>query len=200
VVGDNRAELTETIKRINSIVGKLEHIDFDDPQAQADVKAIIRNLKRTSDDLPGLVKRTDANLGKVTDRAVPLLEKMELAIDRVNPVLEDLPHAVERITHTLDGLDRVLGRFEPMLARADTIDYSLIKKLLRDEGLLVRFKPSEVTWERDKWVERGVEQGVDAEKKMSSVEPEPESKTVPASSVPASSKGAPTVPAEGRAP
>jgi phospholipid/cholesterol/gamma-HCH transport system substrate-binding protein len=147
MVGENRQPVNQAVDRINSLLARLDKVHFDDPAAQKDLKVLIRNLRQTSESLPAMVRDSDRAIADLSRKAGPLLDKVSAAVDRLEPTLSRLPDTVDRLTTTLGHADKVLTTLEPMLARADTIDYDLIKKLLREEGLLIRLKGQDVAWD-----------------------------------------------------
>lgn len=146
LVSDNHEPVNKVVAQVNDLLARLEKVHFDDPAAQADVKALIRNLRKTSDALPGMIKQSDQVVNTVATRAGPLLDKVDRAFDKLEPALEKLPGTVDKVTLTLDHADKVLTVLEPLLVRASSMDYNLAKKLLREEGLLIRFKSEDVQW------------------------------------------------------
>jgi len=147
VVHDNRTAVGSTLQQINTLLARVEKLEFDDPALQTDLKTMVGNLRRASDRLPELLDEAGETLESVSARAVPLLERLDQTVGRLEPTLEQLPETVTRLNATLEGIDRTLARIDPLLVRAQNVDYNLFRHLLREEGLLVRFRPQEVDLE-----------------------------------------------------
>ncbi len=114
------------------------------PQVRQDVPVILRNLRTTSERLPGTLDRLDRTL----DRADALVADVEGAS-------EDLPATMEDVRATaaeLRALSEALGESEddigPMIEDLATIletlsafDEQTIRQILQEEGVRVRMKP-----------------------------------------------------------
>lgn len=145
-VQDNRANLQHALEQLTQLLTRLETVDFDDPAMAQDVKALLRNLREVSETLPGVISRTENTLQTVAGKATPVLEHLDATLTRIDPTLEKLPGTVERLNATLEGLDKLTRQAGPLLTRAESINYDLMKKLLREEGLLIRLKGQSVPW------------------------------------------------------
>lgn len=145
-VQDNRANLTKSVQQLTDLLGRLETVEFDDPALQGDIKALAHNLRELSERLPGTLERTEKTLQDVAGKVTPVLERIDAAVAKLEPTLEKLPGTVDRMNAALEGFDKVMDKAGPLLTRAESINYDLMKKLLREEGLLIRFRGEQVEW------------------------------------------------------
>ncbi|MFM7204911.1 MAG: MlaD family protein [Myxococcota bacterium] len=148
-VTDNRANLTRSVEQLQALLTRLESVEFDDPQLQQDIKVTAQNLRRLSASLPGTLERTEKVVQDVVGKTTPVLERLDHTLTLLEPTLQALPSTVTRLNQTLEGVDQVMRDVGPMLTRTEHINYDLMKKLLREEGLLIRFRPEEVKWSGD---------------------------------------------------
>lgn len=153
LVGDNRAVVTHSIAQLQALLARLETLKFDDPALQRDIFATVKNLRTLSESLPGTLERTEKQVDEVVSRTTPVLEKLDRTLTRLEPAvvalepaLARVPGAVDKLEATLVNLDTLLIKAGPLLTRAESINYDLFKKLLRDEGLLIRFAHQPVEW------------------------------------------------------
>ena len=145
-VQDNRANLQHALEQLTQLMTRLETVEFDDPALVNDARLLLRNLRELSESLPGMLNRTESTVQSVASKTTPVLEHLDQTLTRLEPTLEKLPGTVEKLNATLEGLDALTRQAGPLLTRAETINYDLLRKLLREEGLLIRLKSESVEW------------------------------------------------------
>lgn len=169
LVGDNRAVLTQSVGQLQALLARLESLKFDDPALQQDILTTARNLRTLSEALPGTISRTEQQVTDVVSRTTPILEKLDRTLTRLEPAIASLepalarvPGAIVKLEDTMAGLDKLVRQAGPLLTRAESINYDLFKKLLREEGLLIRFVPQPVEWPAGSGAQLMVEPGAAA--------------------------------------
>lgn len=155
-VTDNRANLTRSVEQLQALMTRLESVEFDDPQLQQDIKLTAQQLRQLSASLPGTLERTEKLVQDVVGKTTPVLERLDRSLIMLEPTLQALPGTVTRLNQTLEAVDQVIKEVGPMLSRTEHINYDLMKKLLREEGLLIRFRPEEVKWSGDEQSRSGL--------------------------------------------
>jgi phospholipid/cholesterol/gamma-HCH transport system substrate-binding protein len=157
---------------VNEAMAALSVALKEDPERAARMLAnldtILDNGARVSAELPGLVERTQATLDEVrgaTRAARPVLSnantailRADAAVEKLGGAAEDLPATLSRVdalvveTHAAvqDGrslLTRVDGngdQIEQILSNLSEIDKWELRRLLREEGVVVRLRGREV--------------------------------------------------------
>ena len=150
---------------VNLAMGRLSEALEDDPDRVArmfrDIDTILNNGATTSGELPELVSETRSTLSSVRQIANdtrPMLAKTDRIISKVDTATNDLPQITEdvklmvqdtrdliadsktlmdRIENSTEDLEKVLGN----LSEIDKVE---LRRLLREEGILIRLKANEV--------------------------------------------------------
>ena len=141
------------LDQIKAILGKAEQAASVAPQVEKDVPVILADLRGASARLAGTLDRVDhlmAEVEKVTQtadgvvRRVPgTLDKVDGAVDAVRPAFDDLERA-------LDQSDEAVAELRAALQKLEKLDEKEIRRILRQEGILVRLQPL-----KDKDLEEG---------------------------------------------
>ena len=134
------ANANTAVKRVDTILARLETLPLDDPEMVADLRATLASVRTAADTLPGLTTKADSLLAR-GDNA---LMSIQPTLDQVNLTSQDLPKLMADLTTVMGRVDRVLATLEPQVKRLENLDYNDIRYLFRREGLLVRFLPSDV--------------------------------------------------------
>jgi len=125
------------------------------------IDTIITNGAEASGDLDGLVSDTRSTLSsvqKVAQDSQPMIERTNRIMGRVDTATENLPQITADVeamvadartmvkdSHALmKRLERSTEKIEIVLDNFSEIDKWELRRLLREEGILVRFKESEV--------------------------------------------------------
>jgi phospholipid/cholesterol/gamma-HCH transport system substrate-binding protein len=153
VRGPGGEELGEALEVIAAAVNK-------DPQRVermlVDLESTLHSAAEASAALPGLVSDTSATLASVrgavaearpairrADRVLqdlePAAQKLEPTIDEVKGLASDTRATVGELRAVIDTLDDSTDELETILANLSEIDRQELERLLRDEGIRVRF-------------------------------------------------------------
>jgi phospholipid/cholesterol/gamma-HCH transport system substrate-binding protein len=151
-------ELAESLRVFNAAVAQ-------DPQRVqrilADVEIMARNGARASEELPAALGESRETLRQVRDRldqAEPSIARADRLLANLEAGTQDLPHTREQAEALIDEtrqaveegrrlialLDDNSARLEKILANAEEIDKWELRRLLREEGILVRLRKGEV--------------------------------------------------------
>ncbi len=151
-------ELAESLRVFNAAVAQ-------DPQRVqrilADVEIMARNGAVASEVLPATLGESRETLRQVRDRldqAEPAVARADRLLANLEAGTEDLPHtreqadalieetrqAVEEGRRLIALLDDNSARLEKILENAEEIDKWELRRLLREEGILVRLRKGEV--------------------------------------------------------
>ena len=138
----------------------------DDPDQMArmlgNVDTIIKNGAAASDSLDGLMSETRSTLStvrQVAKDARPMIQRTDRIIGRVDTATENLPQISDDVQGMVSDaramlndsqalmkrLERSTAKIEKVLDNVAEIDKWELRRLLREEGILVRFKESEVS-------------------------------------------------------
>lgn len=147
LVIDNRQNVTEMVSRANHLLTRLETVDFDDPDLQSDLKLTLGNLREASERLPRLLDRAESTVDALAEKGEPILTRVDAMLLALQPTVETLPATMAELDDALSNINKMVAILEPLLVRADSINYSTLQKLMREEGLTVRFRPKKITWE-----------------------------------------------------
>jgi len=115
------------------------------PTIQRDVPALLGDLRRTTGQLEQTLERADTlvvKAGEVLEHVDEAGQKVPGAVDdiqqlvsKVEPGMDDLARALEQSDEAVADLRKVLDNFEGF-------DEEAVRRLLREEGVLVRLRPS----------------------------------------------------------
>ena len=150
--------LNGTIRSVNQALAE-------DPQRLkrilSDTELAVHNLAEASKELPGLVSEGRATLGEVRQvarDARPVLARTEAAVSRLETASQNMPQTVDEVRGLVsetrlavaDGR-RLIGEVEgstgdirQVIKNLKEIDKVELRRLLREEGILVRLKEHEV--------------------------------------------------------
>jgi phospholipid/cholesterol/gamma-HCH transport system substrate-binding protein len=137
----------------------------DDPDRLArmlqDLDTIIKNGAEASQDLPVAVRESRATLQQIRAAAQetrPLLARSDRILTRMDSASEDLPDITKDVKllvtdtralvkdsrATLERIERISGDMEIVMKNMTEIDKWELRRLLREEGILLRLKRSKV--------------------------------------------------------
>lgn len=128
------------ISQVDSILNKIESINIDDPKMISDLKNTIHNLSLLSEKSVSLVSLLQKESPELAKEGKQVLQRMDNLIKKFDPIVEKLPKTMERLDTTFVNIERLIKKTEPQISRLDDLNYNFIKKLLREEGLLIRLK------------------------------------------------------------
>jgi phospholipid/cholesterol/gamma-HCH transport system substrate-binding protein len=126
-----------------------------------DPEATLKNLREASEDAPELVaetRQTLADVRRVSRKAELVADRADRVLGEIEAAAEPLPEATQRLPGLLDEAEATLiaakeatavlsdnsERIETILENFEQIDTWELRRLLREEGIVVRFRPSEV--------------------------------------------------------
>lgn len=127
----------------------------------ADAEVALANIREASEAAPDLVQETRATLRDVRDlsaRARPVLRRGEAVIAEIEVAMEPVPAATERLPalaeeaeltmaearQIVEALGGETERIQRILENIEEIDKWELRRLLREEGILVRLREDEV--------------------------------------------------------
>ncbi len=147
------------------LMGVLSDALADDPERVermlSDTEAMLHNLREASDQAPALVtegrqavaeiRGLTAELEPLLDRGDALLSELERAAGPLADAAEQAPGLVDEATVTMGEarelvakLDGSTGQLEGILNNLSEIDMLALRKLAREDGVLVRLKPAQI--------------------------------------------------------
>ncbi|MEE2828039.1 MAG: MlaD family protein [Myxococcota bacterium] len=124
------------LERLNVAAEVAPAIKEEVPPLLKDMRRTVREARSTIKEADQAIRRAEEVLGEVDRSAgeVPaLLADLQKAIDTLEPGLDDLKRAMEGSDAVVKSVDKVLGNWEDF-NEAD------LRRLLREEGVLVRLK------------------------------------------------------------
>lgn len=133
----------ELVSKTGELLDKLNEVASIAPALKEDVPALLTDLRRTTADLQGTVARADAllvsaesTLGTVDEAAAgapAAVADVRAILAELEPGMDDLRSAMEQSDEAMAGIRAILQNFE-------TFDEEALRRLLREEGVLVRLK------------------------------------------------------------
>ncbi len=141
LVADNSEGLTQAIQRLNDILARVQQVQFDDPATRDDVRTLIHNLAQASRELPHAVRKADETLTVFAEQVEPALQNLDTAAAEIGPAITRLQNLVDQAQQTMTAIDQLITLLSPMLERLGTVDYARLRKVLREEGVLIRLIP-----------------------------------------------------------
>ena len=150
---------------VNVAMGRLTAALEDDPDRVVrmfrDVETILSNSAKASGSLESLMSETRSTLSSVrqiSDESRPMIQrssaivtKVDTATDKLPQITEDIQVAVSDTRKMIADSHKLIQRLESSAETLETIFENLseldrweLRRLLREEGILVRFKENEV--------------------------------------------------------
>jgi virulence factor Mce-like protein len=150
---------------VNMAMGRLTAALEDDPDRVVrmfrDVETILSNSAKASGSLEGLMSETRSTLSSVRQisaesrpmiqRSSAIVTKVDTATDKLPQITEDIQVAVSDTRKMIADSHKLIQRLESSAETLETIFENLseidrweLRRLLREEGILVRFKENEV--------------------------------------------------------
>jgi phospholipid/cholesterol/gamma-HCH transport system substrate-binding protein len=150
---------------VNVAMGRLTAALEDDPDRVVrmfrDVETILSNSAKASGSLEGLMSETRSTLSSVRQisaesrpmiqRSSAIVTKVDTATDKLPQITEDIQVAVSDTRKMIADSHKLIQRLESSAETLETIFENLseldrweLRRLLREEGILVRFKENEV--------------------------------------------------------
>lgn len=133
-VGEDAPKLMNSL---SALITKLDSAAEMMPEVKEEFPLLLTDLRRVSWKIERSLQGADRMLSKADAavEAVPVTAaKMNAAIDKVSPGLDDL-------SRTLEQSDEALAKLMKALGKLDGFTEESLRRLLREEGVLVRLKP-----------------------------------------------------------
>lgn len=137
-------EAPALLEKANQLLDTLNEAAEVVPTLKTEVPALVRDLRGTARRLETTIDSVDALLAKAdgmatslepaTSQAPEAMTELRALMAELEPGMDDLRAAIERSDEVVASLEKVLGNVEGLDAEA-------VRKILREEGVLVRLKP-----------------------------------------------------------
>jgi phospholipid/cholesterol/gamma-HCH transport system substrate-binding protein len=167
------ASLVESLATIAaSVSGSSDDLTADVAELLAALKEAAKLAPALTEDVPPLLKdarravrKINGSLNKVDeamDEFTPLADRAELTLDRIDAAAGSVPPAVDEartimkkvqpgvddLTRAMESSDEAVARLNTVLANFEDFDEDALRRLLRQEGVLVRLKPEKPTGDK----------------------------------------------------
>jgi len=141
---ENLGEVTEGLGRdapkvfegLNGLISRLNVAAEAAPELKTEVPLLITDLRRLSWKLERSLTRAEQSLNTLDAAAdvVPgTAQKINAALDQVQPSMDDLGRALAQS-------DEAVTRLMSVMAKLEKLDEAALRRLLREEGVLVRLR------------------------------------------------------------
>ncbi|MBJ94377.1 MAG: hypothetical protein CMP23_07830 [Rickettsiales bacterium] len=130
-------EAPELMTSLRSLVTKLDGAAEMLPEVKQELPLLLTDLRRLSWKLERSLQRADQMVANadVAAQAVPITtQKVNATLDQLSPGLDDLNRALEQS-------DEAVARLNKALTKLDGFNEESLRRLLREEGVLVRLRP-----------------------------------------------------------
>ncbi len=128
------SRLLDTLNEAGEIVPVLKQ---DVPALLRDLRATTKRVNATIDSVDTLLVKADTiadNVDEVAGQAPEAMDELRAMMKELEPGMDDLRAAVEQSDEAMASLRKVLENVE-------ALDEEAVRRLLREEGVLVRLKP-----------------------------------------------------------
>jgi len=139
-LGDEAPSLLTEVKALLAAAQEVASIA---PALKRDVPKLLADLRGASADVRRLVDEAS----QVLSQASPAVDDVTAAAKKIGPLLDDAQGAVDTLEPGLDDLRRALEKSDEVVAKLETVlgnieglDAEAVRKLLREEGVLVRLR------------------------------------------------------------
>ncbi len=132
--------LADDPERVERLLGDAEAILADGRTAAAELPALVGRLERTLD-------RADRALGDLEGIASDLkapVGKVDALVDDASAAIADARGALSKADAALDTFDGIAPELQTLVRNFSEIDKWELRRLLREEGILIRLKAQEV--------------------------------------------------------
>jgi phospholipid/cholesterol/gamma-HCH transport system substrate-binding protein len=144
VMNEAGEDAPRILARVEALLAKFEQAANVAPQLERDLPAILGDLRGASGRLDGTLgkldrvldegERTLSAVNSAAQRVPGTLERVDGAVDQVRPALDDVSRALEQS-------DEVVAELRAALAKLEKLDEKELRRILRQEGVLVRLQP-----------------------------------------------------------
>jgi len=137
-------DLRELVSRLNEAAEVL-------PEVKEELPRLLSDLRRTTSKIEQLVEHSERMVTKTGNAAdaVPVtarkanaaIDKANAAIDKVNSAIDKVSPGLDDLNRTMEQSDEALAKMMKVLDKADSFSEDSLRRLLREEGVLVRLIP-----------------------------------------------------------
>lgn len=148
ILGTVQTEAPELVAQAKTLLERLNEMASIAPDIKAQVPAALADVRRAARQLSATIERMDALLektGGVVDQADGAMGQVTPALDDVRALLDELKPGVDDLRAAMEQSDEAMASFRKILANVEGLDEDAVIRILREEGVLVRLKPSPKT-------------------------------------------------------
>lgn len=138
------AEAPQIFDSARSILGKLEGLGDVVPAVQRDVPPTLAELRSTVGRLDATLDRLDRALDHgdaFLGRADEAIAGVPAVVAETRSILAEVRPAADDVAKALEASDEAVSEARAVLKSLSTLDDAAIRRLLREEGVLIRLKP-----------------------------------------------------------
>jgi phospholipid/cholesterol/gamma-HCH transport system substrate-binding protein len=146
-------DVPEAVSASKRLILRLEELGDLVPGLKSEVPALTADLRRLAASVEATMKKADA----LVDQLSKIAAEVDVALDDVPDVVAsakrittDLEPGMDDLARALERSDELAAKLEVVLGRLEDLDEAALRRLLREEGVLVRLKPLSQS-EKEKW-------------------------------------------------
>ena len=136
---------------VSELLSALKEVAALGPALKEDVPPLLKDARLAVQKLHGSLEKVD----RAVEEFTPLADRAEHTLERIDAAAEALPPAVDEarallatvkpgaddLARALESSDEAVARLNTVLANFEGFDEDALRRLLRQEGVLVRLKP-----------------------------------------------------------
>ncbi len=137
------ADADELVTKAGELLDQLNEAASIAPAVKEDVPALLTELRGAVKDLDATVARADALLAKAEEtlgKVDAAAEGAPAAVDDLRAIMKELEPGVDDLRAALEQSDEAMADVRKILDNFEDFDEAALRKLLREDGVLVRLK------------------------------------------------------------
>jgi len=139
-----QADVPDAVSAAKRLIVRLEELGEIIPGLKADVPALTADLRRLTGSVEATVAKADTlieDLGKVAQEVDGALDDVPAVVASAKKITAHLEPGMDDLGRALEDSDELVAKLDKLAGRLEGLDEAAIRRLLREEGVLVRLKP-----------------------------------------------------------
>ncbi len=140
-----QADAPELVTQAKTLLERLNEMASIAPTVKAQVPAAIADVRKAARQLGTTIKHMDALLEKtdgIVDQADSAMGQVSPALQDVRALLDELGPGMDDLRAAMEQSDEAMASLRKVLKNVEGLDEEAVTRILREEGVLVRLKPT----------------------------------------------------------
>lgn len=137
-------DVPEAVSAAKRLIVRLEDLGEVIPGLKSDIPALTADLKRLTGSVEATLGKADGlidELSKIATEVDVALDDVPAVVGSAKKIAEDLEPGMDDLARALESSDELVKKLDVIAGRLEGLDQAAIRRVLREEGVLVRLKP-----------------------------------------------------------